>query len=124
MAVAAGWDAGQEFLRKDGTVEHGPFGLSNVVSLARGHFFAMAITVPGDLRRTLAKPLAAPAWNDGTFSASAKTRFGKVYALEHRWFVTADSGIWVPLSAGDGAVQTLRDDRALESQGFYRLLEW
>jgi len=48
VAVTAGWDAVQEFLVSDGTLIGSSASLSNVVAVARGHFFALAVVVPND----------------------------------------------------------------------------
>ncbi len=124
VAVAAGWDAGQEFLKHDGSVVYGSTGLSNVVSLARGHLFGIAVSVSSDPAATLAMPLAAPQWSAGRFGASALTRCGRVYALEYKDSMTAGNWTALPLAAGNGEVQTIHDDNASASQRFYRLIKW
>ena len=124
VAVAGGWDAGQQFLKNDGTLPNNAFGWSNLVSVARGHFFTIAVTVPGDWKQALTRPLADPAWSANEFTASTQTRFGRVYALEYR--NSLNSGFWsqLPLISGSGAAQTVRDQGAVEPQRFYRVLEW
>lgn len=124
VAVTAGWDAGQDFLRSDGTLAYGTTGLSNVVAIARGHFFELAVTVPVQPALVLGVPVTHPAWTGGRFGITASTRCGKVYVLQY-----ADSllkPVWasLPLLAGTGDVQLIQDLGASAPQRFYRLLEW
>jgi len=124
VAVAGGWDAGQEFLRSDGTVVYGSPGLRNVAKVARGHFFGIAIVVPVEPASALAIQPEDPAWKAGRFCVSARTRFGRVYVLQYRSALYF--GGWVPLRlvSGNGDMQVLRDDGASTPHRFYRLIEW
>ena len=95
-----------------------------MVSVARGHFFSIAITVPGDPASAVAVPLAGPRWSAGQFSASTQTSCGRVYALEYKNTLTATNWLALPLVAGNGEVQIIRDGGAVAPQRFYRLLKW
>ena len=123
VKVAGGWDAGQEFLSGDGTV-HGLPGLSNVVTVARGHFFGMAVVVPVAPAHALAIRPAGRTWETGCFSVSARTRFGRVYSLQYQNALAGGDWRPLPLLPGDGEVRTLRDEGATVPHRFYRLLQW
>ena len=124
VMVAAGWDAGQEFLRNDGSVVYGSPGLSNVVTVGRGHFFGIAVVAPASPAGAVAILPDSPSWEGGRFSVSPRTRFGRVYSLQYKDALDAPVWMSLPLLPGNGNVRAIRDDGAVVPKRFYRLLEW
>jgi alpha-tubulin suppressor-like RCC1 family protein len=121
-AVAAGWDAGQEILLRDGRLR-GNSGVSNVLAVARGHFFALAI-VNDRGPSAAAVPWSEASWADGRFRFSAATRYGGVYAPQYKDRLADDQ--WSPLDmiAGDDQVHQVEDRWATSPHRFYRILRW
>jgi hypothetical protein len=83
LAMAAGWDASAEILLRDGTVVSEPPGLSNVVAIARGHFFSLAVTGSGRPLLT-AEGLQSQTLPAGA-SALFSVRVAGAYPLSYQW---------------------------------------
>ena len=99
-----------------------PFGLTNVVTIAAGQTFSLALVNNGS-----ASPILTannPAYNSGTFSVSVATTAGKSYRLEFKDSLTDTN--WTPLSStpGDGTLKTLTDPSATVPRRFYRVREF
>jgi alpha-tubulin suppressor-like RCC1 family protein len=124
VMVACGWDAGRTFLRIDGNLVFGVPGMSNVVRVARGHFFVVAVVVPVEPALAAAITPERADWEAGCFSVSAPTRFGRVYSLQYKDALDTSNWMSLPLLSGNGEAQTLRDDGATVPHRFYRLLQW
>lgn len=121
-AIAGGWDAGKEILFQDGMLL-GNQGISNVIAVARGHFFAVAITTEEGLAVS-SVPLGEPSWATGRFVASVATQYGRVYASQYKDRLT--DAHWTPLStvAGNGQMRRFEDLTATVPQRFYRVIRW
>ena len=122
VAVAGGWDAGKEVLFHDGSLLW-IYGVSNVIAVARGHFFALAITTKEGPAAS-AVPLGEPSWAAGRFVASVATRCGRVYAPQYKNRLTDER--WTPLGlvAGNGQPRRFEDLAATVPQRFYRMIRW
>jgi len=83
VAMAGGWDAWHEVLFRDGTVLNGPTGLSNVISISRGHFFALAATGAGRPTLTVENlpSRTLPAGASELFSV----RTAGAYPMNYQW---------------------------------------
>jgi hypothetical protein len=120
--VAGGWDAGKQLLLQDGTLLWN-YGMTNVMAVARGHFFAVALTVTGG-PAALSLPLAAPSWMAGRFGASIATRYGRVYAPQYRDNMVDAHWTALRLLAGKGQMLRFEDPTAIVPQRFYRVIGW
>jgi alpha-tubulin suppressor-like RCC1 family protein len=99
-----------------------PAGLSNVVAVAVGSAHSLALVgsqppLPGVV-------LSEPTWTPSEFSLRVPTQSGGVYSLEYR--NALGDGAWtpLPLTAGDGHMQTLTDPNATDQSRFYRVGRW
>jgi hypothetical protein len=121
-AVAGGWDAGKQVLLQDGTLLWDDR-VTNVMAVAQGHFFALAITVAGG-PAVCTVPLAGPSSMAGRFGASVATRYGRVYAPQYEDNIM--DGRWTPLKllAGKGGVLQFEDSTATVPHRFYRVIRW
>lgn len=125
VRVAGGWDAGHEFLRNDGSLYYSGPNLSNVVAVARGHFFGVAVVVPVEPALVIRIPPENPSWKTGSFSVSAPTLLGRVYSLQYQPALNEAAGWFsLPLRCGNGTRQSLEDEAATGPHRFYRLLQW
>jgi len=103
----------------------GPFvppGLSNVVAVAAGGDFDMALV--GDAPPVVRASLLSPSWNAGSFSVSLPTQSGRVYRLEYKSSLADANWVALPLVAGNGGVRQLTDPTAIGAQRFYRVRRW
>lgn len=123
-AIAAGWDAGKEVLFNDGGLLWNWAQLSNVTAIARGHFFAVAVTNTGRMQFGLPERLIGPFWRNGSFNATVLTLPGQVYSLQYKNRLEDDHWSLLPLLIGNGQLRQLRDPNATVPQRFYRLLRW
>jgi hypothetical protein len=121
-AVAGGWDDGKQILLQDGTLlwNHG---MTNVMAVARGHFFALALTVPAGAAACTV-PLATPSWMEGRFEAAVTTQYGRVYAPQYKDNMRDEH--WTPLRllAGKGRILRFQDPATAGGQRFYRVIGW
>ena len=125
VAIAGGWDAGQEILFSNGTLLwDGWAGWSNVMAIARGHFFTVAIVGPNGPGIDCNEPVAHQSWMNGCFEGSVATRNGRVYTLQYKNLLTDGQWIAMPLAGGNGQIQWLKDNNASSPQRFYRVLRW
>lgn len=122
VAVAGGWDSREEILFHDGSLLSN-YGVSNVMSVARGHFFALAITTEEGPAAS-AVPCSEPSWAAGRFAASVATRCGGVYAPQYKDRLTDER--WTPMGlvAGTGQPRQFEDLAATVPQRFYRIIRW
>jgi hypothetical protein len=122
-AVAGGWDAGQEIVFQDGTLlwQHG---ISNVIAVARGHFFALAITAADGPAVASSEPMFQPSWTANRFEGAVMTRCGRVYAPQFKDRLTDEH--WTPLGlvAGNGQLRRFEDLTAAVPQRLYRVIRW
>jgi alpha-tubulin suppressor-like RCC1 family protein len=93
----------------------------NVVMIAAGYYYNLALV--GDGSPTLQAPLVSASCSANRFRTSVATQSGRAYGLER---AVAIGGDWIPLplTAGNGAVLTLTDPAATNSQCFYRVRQW
>lgn len=124
VAIAGGWDAGKEILFSDGSLLWNWAGLSNVIAIARGHFFALNVVMAGGPSFGCVEPQTEATWTDGRFESSVVTRCGRVYGLQYKNRLAEDSWTALPLASGNGQRQRLRDASAIGPQRYYRVLRW
>lgn len=124
VAIAGGWDAGKEILFNDGSLMWNWANLSNVTAIARGHFFALAITNSGGPSLGCANPIVGSSWVNGCFESSVLGLHGRVYGLQYKNSLEDSRWIPLPLAAGEGRIQQLKDLNAVVPQRFYRVLRW
>lgn len=115
-------------LRADGTVTNWgspptwPAGLSNIVAIASGENHCLAILGSGPpLPRV---PLSNPRRNGTNFSFSLPSESGRVYGTEYKTSLTDAAWSSLPLVAGNGALLTVTNSSATNSQRFYRVKRW
>jgi len=99
-----------------------PPGLSNVVAIAAGNFHSMALKIEG----TSLPPvlLFNPMLVETTFTCTANTQSGRVYALEHTDSLLAPNWTSLPSVPGIGGAQVFTDTAAGADERFYRLRSW
>ena len=124
VAIAGGWDAGKEILFGDGSLLWNWAGLSNVIAIARGHFFAVNVVMAGGKSYGWVEPQKDPSWTNGRFESSVFTRCGRVYGLQYKNRLDEDGWTALPLVSGNGQRQRLEDASAIVPQRYYRVLRW
>ena len=97
--------------------------MTNVTAVARGHFFALAVTAPGG-PTACRRSVAAPSWHAGRFGVSVATQYGRVYAPQYKDSFTDERWISLGLLAGKGQVLRFEDSAANVPQRFYRVIGW
>jgi len=96
--------------------------LSNVVTVSSDSTHSLALV--GDGPPVLHGLLINPARHINGFSVSVPTQNGKVYRLEYKNSISDANWTALPLVAGNGGVQALRDTTATGEQRFYRVRQW
>jgi len=98
-----------------------PAGLANPVAIAAGsdHDLALFGFGPPPELKLLDTALAG-----GFFTVSLPTQSGRVYRLEYKSALTDSAWVALPLTAGNGRLQVLRDGTAAGAQRFYRVRRW
>ncbi len=124
VAVAGGWDAGREILFSDGTLQGYGNHFTNVMAVARGHFFTLMVRVPGGAELGNQVQLSTPSWHAGRFRGSLPTRNGRVYSMRYKNSLTDQNWTSLPLIPGNGNTRVLEDPTAAGEQRFYRVQRW
>ena len=119
-------------LRSDGTVvawgDNGygqlgiPAGLTNVIAIAAGGYFNLALIGDGPPNPS-SSPLNA-SWSSNVFHISLPSRNNFVYRLESKNDLPDPTWRGFPLVPGTGAVLNFADPSATGIQRFYRVRRW
>ncbi len=99
-----------------------PAGLTNAVAIAAGSDHDLALFGSGPPLPEL-RPRDI-GWSGGLFNCSVPTQSGRVYRLEYKNSLADAAWRPLPLAAGNGRVQVLRDAMAAGAQRFYRIRRW
>jgi hypothetical protein len=99
-----------------------PAGLTNAVAIAAGSDHDLALFGSGPPLPEL-RPRDI-GWSGGLFNCSVPTQSGRVYRLEYKNSLADAAWRPLPLAAGNGRVQVLRDATAAGAQRFYRIRRW
>jgi alpha-tubulin suppressor-like RCC1 family protein len=97
-----------------------PQGLSNVVAIAAGGDYSLAL-VAEPVTEPVSLTISNALWDNGVFSVSLPTTQGKTYRLEYK--SSLDDGNWTALDpvSGNGDMMQLQDTMATEPQRLYRV---
>ena len=119
-------------LREDGTVvawgaspagvTNVPLGLSNVVAIAAGRDFSLALVGRGGPSQ--GARIVGSKRDDGEFTTSLQSQSGRVYALEYKDSLSDTKWTASPLVAGNGGNLILTDPSAMNAHRFYRVRRW
>jgi hypothetical protein len=118
-------------LRGDGTVAawggwndqtNLPAALTNVIALAGGWSHSAALL--GNSPRPEHVRIANPIRNASGLTVQVPSQAGRVYALEYKQTLRDSTWTALPLVAGNGGIQTLRDSNTSVGTRFYRVRAW
>ena len=119
-------------LKADGTVtawgDNGlgqliiPPGLTNVVAIAAGGYFNLALI--GDGPPVLNGLPVNAGWGSNVFHISLTSQNNSVYRLEYKNDLSDANWLGLPLVPGTGALLNLADPTATGRQRFYRVRRW
>lgn len=100
-----------------------PTDLTNVVAIAAGDYFSLALIGEGPPVQQVS--VEHPIWDADGFRVQVPTHVGRVFRLEYKHSLHDGQWIPLPLVAGTGRVQTLKDSTAHGAlQRFYRIRRW
>ena len=128
IIALAGTQSATYGLRSDGTVarwgdgDDAPAGLTNVISIAGGGDFVLALI--GDHLPILSVPVTVSSFGPSGVSVSVPTECGRVYRLEYKTALKDANWTPLPLVAGNGAVRQLTNASPGAAQRFYRVRRW
>ncbi len=99
-----------------------PVGLTNVIALAGGGAFSLAVT-NGVNPPTMA-PITGMVKGTNGFRFSIPTQRGKVFSLEYKNSLADSQWSLISLTAGTGSTMTFTDPHPADSQRFYQVRRW